>query len=141
MRVHANMVQKRKRVEETNAHAIWGELLIILGLIGTLAGSQDPLEGAAFILPGVALISLGTILSKSRLKWFAFWSCVLTAIGIFAMIVLSALGGIGGDSGLSIWWTALLVPYAVGAALSFIGGVMALLEGLNNDGNSAQTQR
>jgi hypothetical protein len=141
MDAYTSKMQKRKPEVQAGTHVGWGELLIILGLIGALAGSLDPLEGAVFVLPGVALISLGTILSKSQLKMLAFWSCVLTAIGIGAMIGLSSLGGIGGDSGLSIWWALVLTPYPVGAVLSFVSGAIALLEKLGAAEDSAQTHR
>jgi hypothetical protein len=129
-------VLNRKQREDASAHVSWGELLIIIGLMGTLAGSIDLLEGVVFVLPGVALISLGTVVSKSRLARLAFWSCILTATGVVCMIALSALGGVGGDSGRSIWWSALLTPYAFGAVLSFIAGAVALMERLSGDGNS-----
>ena len=141
MRVNSKLAQKRTQGDQATSHVGWGQPLIIIGLIGTLAGSMDPLEGAALILPGVALIALGAILAKSQLKMIVFWSFVFTAIGVGAMILLSLLGGVGGNSGRSLWWLALLIPYAVGVVFSFIGGVIALIETLGDDGISTQPHR
>jgi hypothetical protein len=55
-------------------------------------------------------------------------SFALVALGVAAMVVLSGLGGIGGNSGHSLWWGVFILPYPIGWALGFISGGIALIE-------------
>ena len=48
--------------------------------------------------------------------------------GVAALFGLSALGGIGGDSGRSMWWAVLLVPYVTGWVLALVESVRVLRE-------------
>jgi len=43
------------------------------------------------------------------------------------MFALSAVGGIGGKSGHSMWWGVLVLPYPVGWLMALVGGVIALI--------------
>jgi hypothetical protein len=90
-----------------------------------LVGALDPLEGSLVILPGSGLVTLGTYLSKSgrRLLIYWLWAFILIAVGVGAMFVLSAFGGIGGTSGHSMWWGVLTLPYPTG----WIMGIVSLL--------------
>lgn len=44
------------------------------------------------------------------------------------MIVLSWLRGIGGNTGRSMWWAVVILPYPVGGFLGLAGGVFTLIE-------------
>ena len=68
-----------------------------------LIGAVDPLEGSFIILPGVGLVALGALLGKSRHRVLLYWSFALVAVGVAAMVALSCLGGIGGNTGRSMW--------------------------------------
>lgn len=74
-----------------------------------LLGTVDPLEGSLLILPGSGLIALGNFLGKRQRGVIRYWLWVfgLIAVGVAAMFVLSAFGGIGGQSGHSMWWGVL----------------------------------
>jgi len=76
----------------------------------------DPMEGSAIILPGSGLFALGAFLGhhERRLIVYRVWVFALITFGVGAMWGLSAIGGIGGTSGHSMWWGMLIVPYLIG---------------------------
>jgi hypothetical protein len=116
-----------------NARAVWSRILILLGGIAMLLGALDPLEGSLLILPGSGLVALGMFLGRSPRATVLYWVWVfmLIAVGVGAMFVLSASGGIGGKSGHSMWWGVLILPYPVGWVMGFIGAILALLRFFN----------
>jgi K+-transporting ATPase A subunit len=79
-----------------------------------LIGAIDPLEGSLIILPAAGLVALGALLGKSRHRRLLCWSFILVAVGIGALWVLSAFGGVGGRTGRSMWWLLVVLPYPVG---------------------------
>lgn len=99
-----------------NTRERWAKVLIIVGYIAMLVGAVDPLEGSFVILPGSALVALGTFMSRSERELIAYRSgvFVLIAVGVGAMFGLSAVGGIGGKAGHSLWWGVLILPYLIG---------------------------
>ena len=44
------------------------------------------------------------------------------------MFGMSALGGVGGTSGRSIWWILLCLPYPIGWVLGLVGAARKLRE-------------
>lgn len=106
----------------------WSRILVIAGLIGMFAGAVDPLEGCVVVTVGIAAAAFGAYLGQTRNRRFLYWGLAAVAGGVAAMIVLSELGGIGGQSGRSIWWGILMLPYPVGWLLGLVGGVYALVE-------------
>jgi hypothetical protein len=63
---------------------------------------------------GNALAAAGALFGKSRRYRFQVTAFVLIAIGVAALFGLSALGGVGGHTGRSMWWLAICVSYPVG---------------------------
>ena len=106
-----------------NTRERWSKILIIAGFIAMLVGAVDPLEGSLVILPGSALVALGAFLSQSERPWFAqrLWSFVLIAFGVAALFGTSAVGGLGGKSGHSLWWGLLFLPYLFGWLMGILG--------------------
>ena len=102
--------------------------LVIVGLVLMLAGVLDPMEGSVVILAGSALAAAGAFFGPSRRYRLQVTAFVLIAIGVAALFGLSALGGVGGNTGRSIWWLALCVPYPVGWAIGLVGAVARLRE-------------
>jgi hypothetical protein len=92
---------------------------MVIGLI-------DPLEGSLVILPGTGLAALGAALGAASHRTLLYWGFALVALGVAAMWGMSALGGIGGSTGRSMWWALLLLPYPVGWVLSLVGAVRAV---------------
>lgn len=90
-----------------------------------LLGAVDPLEGSLLILPGSGLVTLGTFLGKSDRALLNYWIVILLLIaaGVGAMFGLSAVGGLGGRSGHSMWWGLLILPYPIG----WVMGIVSLL--------------
>ena len=112
-----------------NGASRWSRILIIAGLVATVIGAVDPLEGSVVILAGTGLVALGARLDQSRYRVFLYWSLVLVAVGVGALWGLSALGGIGGTSGRSNWWGLVLLPYPVGWMMGLVGAIRILREG------------
>lgn len=104
--------------------------LILIGLLLLLVGALDPLEGSLAILTGTGVIALGTYLSDSAHWRFLTWAFGLVSAGVAGLFVLSALGGVGGDSGHPWWWGLLLLPYAVGWIMSLAGAVLWFVDRL-----------
>jgi len=99
-----------------NTRNLWSKVLIIAGGIAMVVGAIDPLEGSLLILPGSGLFALGTYLGQAerRLITYRVSVFILIVIGVAALWGLSAVGGIGGTSGRSMWWGLLILPYLVG---------------------------
>lgn len=106
----------------------WSRILVVVGLVAMCVGAVDPLEGSLIILPGTGMVALGARLGNSRHKSLLTWSFVLVAVGVGLLWGLSALGGIGGESGRSMWWGLVLLPYPVGWVMGLIGAIRRLRE-------------
>jgi hypothetical protein len=104
-------------------HIKWPGTLLTVGHIGLFIGAIDPLEGSVIILAGSILIVLGTYFGRleNPLLVIRLRNCLLVAFGIAALWILSALGGFGGEEGLSGWWGLLILPYVVGWSASVWG--------------------
>jgi hypothetical protein len=106
-----------------NARSIWSRILILVGSIAMLVGALDPMEGSVVILPGSGLVALGAFLGHSERRLIAYrvGVFILIVIGVGAMWGLSAVGGFGGRSGLSMWWGVLILPYLIGWSMGIWG--------------------
>jgi hypothetical protein len=101
----------------------WSGLVSLLGGVTLVVGSFDPMEGSVLILPGSALLALGSYLGHRdrRIVTYRTWSFVLIALGVGSLFLLSAIGGVGGDSGRSAWWALLILPYLAGWSIDLWG--------------------
>jgi MYXO-CTERM domain-containing protein len=115
----------------------WPRILVIVGLVAMVAGALDPLEGSIVIVAGAALAALGALLGRSRRRALLSWAFVLVGVGVGTMWVLSAYGGLGGDTGRSLWWALVLLPYPVGWVMGLVGTVKSLREGVAGAASSA----
>lgn len=106
----------------------WSRVLVVVGLIAMCVGAVDPLEGSLVILPGTGTVALGAWLGGSRYTPFLGWSFGLVAAGVGTLWGVSALGGIGGESGRPIWWGLVLLPYPVGWVMGLVGAIRRLRE-------------
>ena len=95
-------------------------LLVIVGLVLMVIGIVDPMEGSLVILGGSILVAVGPHVSGTRHR-LPITALVLIAVGVGAMFGMSALGGVGGNTGRSMWWLLLCVPYPIGWILGLIG--------------------
>jgi hypothetical protein len=106
-----------------NARGIWSRILTIVGSIAMLVGALDPMEGSVLILPGSGLVALGTFVGQSERRVLAYRVSVfvLIAMGVGAMWALSRVGGFGGNSGRSMWWGVMILPYLIGWSMGIWG--------------------
>jgi len=122
-----------------NSRMLWSRILKVVGGIAMLLGTLDPLEGSLLILPGSGLVALGMFLGgkdrRTVLYWT--WAFILIAVGVAALFGLSAVGGIGGKGGHSMWWGILLLPYPVGWLMAAAGGVAGLVRLFKAKGQTA----
>jgi purine-cytosine permease-like protein len=121
---------KNRKENFMDARMLWSRIRVVVGSIAMFIGAIDPLEGSLIILVGSGMVTLGTILGKSRRRILLYWVWVfiLIAAGVGVMWVLSALGGLGGTSGRSLWWGIVILPYPVGWIMGIIGIVARLIE-------------
>lgn len=106
-----------------DSRAKWSSVLTIIGSIAILVGAVDPMEGSLVILPGSGLVVLGTYLghSERRLIAYRLGVFILIALGVGALWGLSSAGGFGGNSGRSMWWGLLVLPYLIGWSMGIWG--------------------
>jgi purine-cytosine permease-like protein len=112
-----------------NSRMLWSRILKVVGGLAMLLGTLDPMEGSLLILPGSGLVALELFLGRRERRTLVYWVWVfiLIAVGVGAMFVLSSFGGIGGNSGHSMWWGVLILPYPVGWLMGFAGAISALI--------------
>ena len=107
----------------------WTRPLLIIGTLGLVVGTIDPLEGSVLIVAGVALITLAAFLGGSRHRRLLASSLVIVGAGVAGMWIISGYGGVGGDTGRSMWWLVpILVPYVLGWLLAVVGIVRLFRE-------------
>ena len=99
--------------------------LVVAGLVLMVIGIIDPLEGSVVVLGGSMLAALGAFRSQHRSR-LSFTAVALIAFGVSVMSGLSALGGVGGNTGRSVWWALLCLPYPIGWILGLISAASEL---------------
>ncbi len=124
-----------------NSHKLWSRILKVVGSVAILLGTLDPLEGSALILPGSGLVALGVRLGGSdhRTVLYWVWTFILILVGVVALFGLSAVGGIGGRSGRSVWWGLLMLPYPVGWLMALVAGVVGLVRFFKKKAHAAHS--
>ncbi|MES2170273.1 MAG: hypothetical protein V4479_06060 [Actinomycetota bacterium] len=117
-----------------DARTLWHRILVIVGGIAMAVGTVDPVDWSLFVLAGSGLILLGLLTGRRdrRAVMYSVWVFALIAVGVAAMIVLSLVGGIGGDSGHSIWWGLLVLPYPAGWLMAVVGAIFVLVRYLRS---------
>jgi hypothetical protein len=107
-------------------NATRARVLVMAGLVLMIAGAVDPMEGSVVILGGSALAATGAYFSAQGTARLLVSSFLLIAAGVAALFGLSAIGGVGGNSGRSIWWLLLCAPYPIGWVLGLVGAASRL---------------
>ena len=117
-----------------NAGILWSRILVVVGGFAMLIGAIDPLEGSLIIFAGSGLVTLGTYRQKSppRILRYWLWVFILITVGVGLMWLLSAFGGLGGDTGRSLWWGLVLLPYPIGWIMGVTSLVVRLIEFLRS---------
>lgn len=68
-------------------------------------------------------MALGALVRRTNRREIAYRTTVfgLILFGVAALWGLSAMGGLGGGSGHSMWWALLTLPYVVGWVMGILG--------------------
>jgi hypothetical protein len=102
--------------------------LFWIGAAALVLGAIDPLEGSFVIVAGAGAAMAAAHLGGLRGRRLLDWGGALAALGVAALVGMSAAGGIGPSTGRSYWWSLLVLPYPVGWLLSLSGAVRSLRE-------------
>ena len=100
--------------------------LLIAGLVLMVAGAVDPLEGSVVVLAGSALAAGGAHFGGLPRRETLVTAFGLIAVGVASLFGFSAVGGIGGNSGRSIWWGLTMLPYPIGWVVGLTASVSSL---------------
>lgn len=98
----------------------WVRIVYITGIVALVLGTIDPLEGSIVVATGSIFLSVAAFLSSDKYKKIFLAATILIIAGVSMLFYLSASGGFGDTSGLSWWWSALIVPYPVGWLISVV---------------------
>ncbi len=98
----------------------WYPKLFITGIVFVILGVLDPMEGSIVILMGSLLIAISSYLMQNKFWKLFTISFLLILVGVFFLFFFSSLGGIGGNSRLSMWWGMLILPYPLGWIMSIV---------------------
>ncbi|MDR7328591.1 hypothetical protein [Corynebacterium guangdongense] len=122
------------------ARMIWVNVLLAVGTLGLVIGTIDPLEGSVLIVAGLILNTLAAWIASSRQRGLFTWALGVAVLSVGALFGVSFLGGVGGDTGRSLWWLLpIVVPYVLGWGLGVIATVRLyreLAEGARPSGRS-----
>jgi hypothetical protein len=96
--------------------------LALVGLVGMTVALLDPLEGS--VLAAGALLLVTVVANRAQLSERRWLDAALAAavVGLVSLWGLSAVGGIGGTSGRSMWWALTMLPLPVGWLMGLWGG-------------------
>ena len=114
----------------TKLKSVSARTLFVIGVIAMIVGAVDPLEGSVVILAGSGLVVLGTWLAHVERGLCVYRTCLfgMIAFGVIALFALSAVGGLGGKTGHSMWWGLLLLPYPIGWILAMANLVARVID-------------
>ena len=98
-------------------------ILIAVGLVLLLIGCSRPAGRGVFYPAWCGADYNRVLVAKSQYADVLCWAVVLVSVGIGAMIVLTWMGGVGGNSSLSKWWLMVLWPYPIGWVMGLVGGM------------------
>lgn len=99
---------------------------MIAGVVVMLAGALDPLEGSVVVVAGGAIAAAGAYFGRAARLNTIVTAFVLILVGVGALFGFSALGGVGGTSGRSIWWMLTMAPYPIGWLVELIATISAI---------------
>jgi hypothetical protein len=99
------------------------------GLALMVIGAIDPLEGSVLIVAGSGLAVVGGFVAHDPQRMRQLLAFTLVAIGVALLFGWSAVGGMGGRTGRSMWWTLTLLPYPVGWVLGLVATIKMIRRG------------
>lgn len=115
--------------------------MAIIGFVATLLGAIDPLEGSIVIVMGAWLLALGAMFLQHRYRRWLYLSVLMIMLGFGAMLILTWMGGIGGDTGRPMALGLFALPYPIGWVMGLVVAILMFRDlvkpGTVNRGNTA----
>ncbi len=96
----------------------WIRYIFIAGLVATVAGTIDPMEGSVVIAAGSILLAISTYFGNDRYFKIFLIASIFITIGVSAIWYVSSLGGF--DPKREWWWTVVILPYPIGWLINII---------------------
>ncbi len=94
-----------------NANPKWTRIVYIIGVIASIAGILDPMEGSVVLMAGGLLLAISTYATKEKYWKLFLTTSIMMVVGVFFLFYFSSLGGF---PPLSWWWSLLIMPYPIG---------------------------
>lgn len=95
----------------TTAKPKWVHIVYITGLVASIVGVLDPMEGSVLLMAGSILITISTYFMKDKYWKIFLTTSIMMVVGVFFLFYFSSLGGF---PPLSWWWGILILPYPIG---------------------------
>jgi hypothetical protein len=96
----------------------WIRYVFIIGVIATIAGAIDPLEGSIVIAAGSILLAISAYIGNDRYFKIFLIAAIFIIISVSAIWYVSSLGGF--DPKRDWWWTVVILPYPIGWLINII---------------------
>jgi hypothetical protein len=96
----------------------WIRYVFIIGVIATIGGAIDPLEGSIAIAAGSILLAISAYFGNDRYFRIFLIAAIFIIISVSAIWYVSSLGGF--DPKRDWWWTVVILPYPIGWLINII---------------------
>ena len=96
----------------------WIRYVFIAGVIASIAGAIDPMEGSVVIAAGSILLAFSAYFKNDRYFRIFFIDAIIILMGVSAIWYVSSLGGF--DPKREWWWTVMILPYPIGWLINII---------------------
>jgi hypothetical protein len=90
----------------------WIRYVFIAGVIATIAGAIDPMEGSVVIAMGSILLTISAYFKNDRYFKIFLIAAIFIIIGVSSVWYVSSFGGF--DPKREWWWTLVILPYPIG---------------------------
>lgn len=100
-----------------------GRGMAMIGVAGMTLALLDPMEGSVVAVGALLLVTIAAHRARLTEQRWLDVALVAALIGLTSLWGFSALGGIGGTTGRSMWWGLTMLPLPIGWLMGLWGGV------------------